>query len=43
MGAMVAEGKIIERMLEHTEDLEQVEAVEAALVVSYASSYRSWH
>jgi hypothetical protein len=36
MGQMVAEGKIIERMLEHTEDPEQVEAVEAALVVSAA-------
>ena len=40
MGGMVAEGKVIERMLEHTEDPEKVEAVEAALVVSSGAKLR---
>jgi hypothetical protein len=37
VGGMVTEGKIINIILEHTADTEQVDSVEAALVVGYWS------
>lgn len=37
LGGMVTEGKIINIILEHTADTEQVDSVEAALVVGYWS------